>query len=611
MAVLNSPLRSPLRSPLYDPLNRGGGGAAPAPFDPASLFGASDHGAIIDMTDASLLFQSNAGTGAVSADNDPIGYATDLGPDAKPVLQATAANKPLWSGAPRTLGSELVTNPLLSADTDWTKGTDWTISGGEAVKAAGAASGLSQAISLTPGKTYFVTYEITRSAGTLTARFTGGTTITGTARSYKGSYVDLFTAVTGNTTLEFLADTSFAGSVKVVSVKEVATWVARGARFDGVDDFLQSAANNLSGSDKATLVASFQVVQNPQSAVVAEHGNYNGSVTGSFQILQGSGWLGRLRGDTAFATVQAPAAETFLTLTNHSNVISVVFDLAGASIADEIDLRVRGISPTETTGGTTAGGGNMANGTLTVGKAFTTTGRFPGVIRRVLLINRELTADEIVQAEDWCREGMVIAAQLGDSVSSLLGSAALISSAMPIHSLVGGMICGAASLADPGDRIADQLTLWNALPAKTALEAVFIGGFHNDIKGRVGEGLATIATVMADLQSLIGTVRAAVPASCKIYVCAAIPCKAWLDTASNPSAAYQAWLDYNTAISGSGPNAITGVDGRITSYVATLNDGAGNLAAEYDMDGVHENNAARFIIAQAWRTQLEADGLVS
>jgi hypothetical protein len=587
-----------------------GGGGAPAPFDPVSLFGASDHGAIIDMTDASLLFQSNAGTGAVSADNDPVGYATDLGPDAKPVLQSTAASKPSWSGAPRTLGSELVTNPLLSADTDWTKGTDWTITGGAAVKTAGVASVLSQAISLTAGKSYFVTYEITRTAGTLTARFTGGTNVTGTARSYNGSYVDLLTAVTGNTTLEFSADTTFAGSVKVVSVKEVASWVTRGPRFDGSDDALQSATNDLSGSDKGTLVAAFQVWQNAQAAVVAEHGNFGSNVTGSFHIGQISGWAGRLRGDTASATVTAATAEAFTTLTNQSNVVSVVVDLAGASIADEIDIRVRGIAPTEVTSGTTAGGGNLANGALTVGRAFSNL-RFPGVVRRVILINRELTADEIVQAENWCRDGMVIAAQLGDSVTAPLNSTLVLPQAMPIHSLVGGMICGAAAIAKAGDRIADQLTLWNALPSKTALEAVFIGGFHNDIKGRVGEGTATIATVMADLQSLIGTVRAAVSASCKIYVCAAIPCKAWLDGATNPAAAYQAWLDYNDAIAGNGANAITGVDGRITSYVATLNDGSGNLAAEYDMDGVHENNAARFIIAQAWRTQLEADGLVS
>ena len=159
-----------------------GGGS----FDPASLFGPSDHGAIIDLTDSALLFQSNAGTGAVSADNDPIGYATDLGPDGKPVLQATAASKPLWSGAPRTLGSELVTNGGFATDTDWTKGTGWTIGSGVATKTAGTASVLSQAISLTAGKTYFVTYQITRTAGSVTARFTGGTTVSGTARSYQG-----------------------------------------------------------------------------------------------------------------------------------------------------------------------------------------------------------------------------------------------------------------------------------------------------------------------------------------------------------------------------------------------------------------------------------------
>lgn len=587
----------------------GGGGAA---FDPASLFGPSDHGAIIDLTDASLLFQSNAGTGAVSADNDPIGYATDLGPDGKPVLQAAAASKPLWSGAPRTLGSELVTNGGFATDTDWTKGTGWTIGSGVATKTAGTASVLSQAISLTAGKTYFVTYQITRTAGAVTARFTGGTTVSGAARSYRGSYVDLLVSVTGNTTLEFSADASFAGSVDNVTVKEVTGWVNRGARFDGVDDFLQSAANDLSGSDKATLVAAFTVYQNPSAAVVAEHGNYLAGTTGSLEIIQSSGWLGRLRGDTNNATITAgPSGETYQTLTNHANVITMVADLAGASIADEITLRVRGITPTQTTGGVTAGGGNIANGVLTVGRAANSAFRFPGLINRGFLINRELTADEIVQVENWCRAGMAYCAQLGDSTVALLNSPVAQPQAMPIHSLVGGMICGAGNLARSGDRIADQKTDWTAMPNKTALEAVFIQIGLNDVKGRVGEGLATTAQVIADLQDLVDTVNADKPAGCRTYISGLIPCKAWLDTASNPADAYQAWLDVNEAIAGNGSTPITGVDARITSHVAALNDGSGNLAAEYDMDGVHENNAARFIIAQAWRAQLEADGLVS
>ena len=82
--------------------------------------------------------------------------------------------------------------------------------------------------------------------------------------------------------------------------------------------------------------------------------------------------------------------------------------------------------------------------------------------------------------------------------------------------------------------------------------------------------------------------------------------------AANASAANAAWLAVNEAIAGNGGTPITGVDARITSHVAALNDGSGNLLARYDHnnDGVHESNEARFLIGQLWQAQLEADGLV-
>jgi hypothetical protein len=44
-------------------------------------------------------------------------------------------------------GAELVTNGTFDTDSDWTKGTGWTISGGAASKVTGVSSGLNQAIS--------------------------------------------------------------------------------------------------------------------------------------------------------------------------------------------------------------------------------------------------------------------------------------------------------------------------------------------------------------------------------------------------------------------------------------------------------------------------------
>lgn len=273
--------------------------------------------------------------------------------------------------------------------------------------------------------------------------------------------------------------------------------------------------------------------------------------------------------------------------------------------ADEITVTTGGVVRAGTPSGAAAGGGNLANSTIDIGFA-----SFRGIVNRVIVINRLLTTEEKANAIAWCRQGRLFAATLGDSTVAALSGVLPIASR--VSSFVGGLVTGRFDQAVAGYRISHALADWTAATSKTALQAVFIQVGLNDVKGRVGENTATTATVLSDLQSLVATVRADVSASCKIYVCGLIPCKVWLDAATNPTAAYQAWLDVNEAIAGNGATPITGVDGRITSHVAALNDGSGNLQAIYDFnnDGVHESNEARFIVGQAWRAKLEADGLL-
>lgn len=575
-------------------------------FDPASLFGVNDRGVVFDLSSTSLLFQNSGGTGAV-AYGDPVGYADDIGPLAKNATQATAGNRPLYSGVPRTLGSDFAPAPNT-----WTLGTGWTESGGVFTKTAGTASVASVAVTLTAGKHYQIFLNMTRTGGTVLAKFTGGTTVAGISRNTAGSYIDVLVSATGNTTLELSADASFAGTVKNVVIKEVLTFTNAGALFDQVDDFLQTAAVDASNSDKMTIVASLRNGQSVSTATIVAHGNYPGSVSGSSDIVLNSAWQARLRGDTGSATISVPAVEAPKIYNPQANVLVAEFDIAGATIADEIYLESRGASLTQTTGGTTAGGGNFANNQVTIGKGLTGSQRCGGLINRIFTINRTLASGELASVRDWAKQGMAYCAVLGDSTVALINSSVSLPVAMRVSSLVGGCISAGADLSDSGDRIADQKTLWTALADKSALQAVFVQIGLNDVKGRVGANTATTAQVIADLQDLIDTINTDKPAGCKTYICGLTPCKVWLDAATNPTAANAAWADVNTAIAGGGATPITGVDGRITSHVAALNDGSGNLLPAYDFnsDGVHESNEARFIIAQAWRDQLEADGLV-
>lgn len=124
----------------------------------------------------------------------------------------------------------------------------------------------------------------------------------------------------------------------------------------------------------------------------------------------------------------------------------------------------------------------------------------------------------------------------------------------------------------------------------------------------------TAAACIARLQNFINEINRTTLGNAELLVSQINPCKAHLIStygAIDGATAYQKWLDYNDAIAGNGATPITGVSGRITSHVATLNDGTGNLAAEYDIgDGIHENNAGRQVIANAWIAALEANNIV-
>lgn len=600
--ALTQPLTRPLTSAPM-----GGGGV----FDPASLFTGADAGVLLSFTESSSIATATDGSGGMT-DAGLIAYVDDTGPQNKNGTQTTSANRPLWLGMPRTLGAEVATNGCFTFDIDWIKGIGWTIVGNKASKLAGIASLLSQSATLTAGQTYMVFYSVEHTAGSVTLQLTGGTTVSAIARTATGSYSEMMVAAAGNNGISFSADAAFSGAVKLLSVKPVTAFVNRGAWFDGVNDQLQTAAVDFSASDKATIVFCGMYSEEAGSKTPYEVGNYYSNTPGSVAGLYDSKPVARLRGDTALVESAAPAEEGSAFGVQMLHVGTTLIDLSQATVSGEVQVRARGILPTQSTTGSAAGGGSMVNGVVTIGSA---TGSFlywKGLIHRFGVINRALSAGELAQLEGWAKQGMAYCAVLGDSTSCFNNSAQGLTNATSTASLVGGMIVGAADISLSGDNIAGQKSKWTALAGKTALQAVIIQIGLNDVRGRIGFNTATSAQVIADLQDLVDAVNAAKPVGCKVYISQMTPCKLWLDGVTNPSAAYAGWQAVNEAIAGSGSTPITGVDGRITSHVAALNDGSDNLLTIYDhnADGVHLSNEGRFIVAQSWRAQLEADGLV-
>ena len=124
-----------------------------------------------------------------------------------------------YNGAADALGTEEVTNGDFATDSDWTKATGWTISGGKAnANTAGNFVNIYQLGVFTIGKTYSYSFTITDyTQGSV--RFTeAGNDISGQKTSV-GVYTGIFTAIATSLYMQGLND--FVGSIDNVSVKEL------------------------------------------------------------------------------------------------------------------------------------------------------------------------------------------------------------------------------------------------------------------------------------------------------------------------------------------------------------------------------------------------------
>jgi parallel beta-helix repeat protein len=121
----------------------------------------------------------------------------------------------------RSLGSELVVNGAFTADTDWTKGTGWTIGSGVASHTTGTASVIEQNVTAVANKLYEVTFTVTSIAsGNLLPKI-GGTN--GYAVKAIGTYTQLIGPAASTANLQLCASSDFVGSIDNISCKEINT----------------------------------------------------------------------------------------------------------------------------------------------------------------------------------------------------------------------------------------------------------------------------------------------------------------------------------------------------------------------------------------------------
>ena len=97
---------------------------------------------------------------------------------------------------------QLVQNGAFGSDTLWTKAT-WTIAAGVADIAAAATDTMTQAIAITPGINYLVTFTVTAFTGGTVTPILGGTS--GTARGSAATFSETIKAGSTNNLISFSA----------------------------------------------------------------------------------------------------------------------------------------------------------------------------------------------------------------------------------------------------------------------------------------------------------------------------------------------------------------------------------------------------------------------
>ena len=153
-------------------------------------------------------------------------------------------------------GAEQVTNGDFATDTDWTKVTGWSISGGTAnALSVGSGQSLSQGTSIVASKIYRVDYTVSNFVeGGVYVRV--GNSGTGTIRQENGTYTEYITQ-SGNTTIYF---TAYSGSTTLsidnVSVKEVGQdWT-----FNGEAEITEQGARILSTSGSFSSINQYGIL---------------------------------------------------------------------------------------------------------------------------------------------------------------------------------------------------------------------------------------------------------------------------------------------------------------------------------------------------------------
>jgi len=231
--------------------------------------------------------------------------------DVNGAINATSSN------SDANLGTELVTNGTFDSDLTGWAGANWAYDAGEASHTAGAATALTQSISVTNGTAYQCVFTITsRTAGNVTFSINGvyiydsGSTPECT---WDGTYTrSLVANTTGTVTLAITPASDFDGDIDNVSVKAISETTPQ---FYSVDDsgsvaFQIRADDGLYNTFVGDNAGRMNTTGNYNTFLGYEYGYFNTTGYSNMFIGFHSGHSNKTGGNNLFVVASAGTSNT-------------------------------------------------------------------------------------------------------------------------------------------------------------------------------------------------------------------------------------------------------------------------------------------------------------
>lgn len=300
--------------------------------------------------------------------------------------QTTTGSKPILRGTPT--GAELFT-------AYGTPGAGWSVAGATGT-ATTASSALPTTTAATVGKHYRVTYTVTRSAGSVQLSFGGRT---GVSRSAAGQYVEYFDNAL-NTNALTATGTGFTGTVRIDEVKDVSAGQVTapyGLQYDGVDDFMVTAAVDFTATDKMFVCAGVRKLSDSSDGAIVELSvSLSAPNNGTFNIYSpGSGAVTKFEFATRGTLTSVPFTANAAYNAPYLGVITGISAIG----TDTALLRINGTQVD--TKANDQGTGNYGNYALYSGRRGGTSNPYNGLDFGFVIVGKTLTAAQIASTERW------------------------------------------------------------------------------------------------------------------------------------------------------------------------------------------------------------------